>query len=96
MTLPYVMRSGTHGSSPRASASSCSTPHQPRGPARNPVSTSSRMNTAPSLRASDAMSALKPSGGRTTPMLAGAASVITAAMVWPCSAKAAVSASASP
>ena len=96
MTLPKVTRSGTHGSSPDAVEASRSTPQYPAGPARKPVSTSSQIMTAPSLRHSVAMRRLNPGGGVTTPMLHGAASTMTAAMEAPCSAKASVSAASSP
>ncbi len=79
MTLPYVHRSASTGSSP------C----QPARETRNPVITSSTISSAPCAWAIRANWALNPSRGATTPMLPGAASVITAAMCWPSAAKAA-------
>src|SRR6516225_5810385 len=82
ITLPNVTRSP-------------STPYQPEGDTRNPVSTSSMISTAPADRHSEASRALNPGAGGTTPMLAGQASVITHATDSPRAANTADTASAS-
>src|SRR6516225_10724898 len=85
ITLPNVTRSPATPSSP----------YQPDDDTRNPVSTSSMISTAPADRHSEASSALNPGAGGTTPMLAGQASVITAAIDEPRSANTADAASGS-
>src|SRR5690606_6371728 len=79
-TLPKVTRSGAHAGAPTvAPAASCSSPHQPAAPTRKPVSTSSTTSSAPCCRVTSRRNALNPGSGGTTPMFAGAASVMTAA-----------------
>src|SRR5215469_15133132 len=70
ITLPNVIRS----------PATPSTPYQPAGVTRNPVSTSSMISSAPADRHNEASRALNPGVGGTTPMLAGHASVITHAI----------------
>ena len=89
MTLPNVCRSADQPSRRPSS------PHQPEYPTRKPVRTSSWMSSAPCVSVMRRSAALKPGSGGTTPMLAGAASVMTAAMRSPCSANAASTASTS-
>jgi hypothetical protein len=78
MTLPNVMRSGR----------TPSTPNQPAAVTRKPVMTSSLTNNAPCSWQIRARPALKSGSGGTTPMLPGAASVMTQAISAPRSAKA--------
>jgi hypothetical protein len=85
MTLPNVTRS----------PATPSTPYQPDGETRNPVSTSSMISTAPADRHSEASRALNPGAGGTTPMFAGQASVITHAIDSPRAANTADTAPAS-
>ncbi len=66
ITLPNVNRS----------ASTASRPYQPVAETRNPVITSSRINSAPCRWAISSRPALKPGSGATTPMFAAAASVM--------------------
>ena len=89
MTLPKVNRSGAQPS-PEPSR-----PHHPAADTRKPVSTSSRISRAPWARVIVRRPALKPGSGATTPMLAAAASVMTAAIRSPCSANAASTAARS-
>ena len=67
--------------------STASRPHQPAGPTRKPVRTSSRIMSAPCSAVMRRIAALKPGAGGTIPMLAGAPSVMTAAISAPRSAK---------
>ena len=67
--------------------STASRPHQPAGPTRKPVRTSSRIMRAPCSAVIRRIAALKPGAGGTIPMLAGAPSVMTAAISAPRSAK---------
>ena len=90
MTLPNVKRSGA-----QLSPAALLRPQYPASWTRKPVSTSSRIMSAPSACVMRRIAALKPSSGVTTPMLHGADSVITAA-IWPgCSANAVSSAATS-
>ena len=80
------------GSEPKAGRSevqpsTASRPHQPAGPTRKPVRTSSRIMSALCLAVTRRIAALKPGAGGTIPMLAGAPSVMTAAISPPRSAK---------
>ena len=70
-------------------------PCQPEADTRNPVITSSTTSSAPCSWQISRSPALKPSTGGIAPMLPAAASVITQAMVEPCSANAARTASRS-
>ena len=71
------------------SAATPSRPYHPAAVTRNPVITSSLMNSAPYSSQSAFSPALNPGSGGTTPMLAAAASVMTQAIVSPTSSKAA-------
>ena len=62
-TLPKVTRSGVHPA-PSGTTRAASRPHQPAGPTRNPVSTSSRISRAPFSRAIVASARLNPRAGR--------------------------------
>ena len=64
-----------------------SSPHQPAGPTRKPVRTSSRIMSAPCSALTRRIAALKPGAGGTIPILAGAPSVMSAAISAPRSAK---------
>ena len=70
-----------------AQPSTASSPHQPAGPTRKPVRTSSRIMSALCSAVMRRIAALKPGAGGTIPMLAGAPSVMTAAISAPRSAK---------
>ena len=85
ITLPKVVRS----------PATPSRPYQPDLVTRKPVSTSSMISSEPYSRHRAASSSLKPREGGTTPMFAGQASVISAAISWPRSAKASRTAGAS-
>ena len=67
--------------------STASRPHQPAGPTRKPVRTSSRIIRAPCSAVMRRIAALNPGAGGTIPILAGAPSVMTAAISGPRSAK---------
>ncbi len=91
MTLPKVNRSGVQpGSTVPASR-----PHQPAGPTRKPVSTSSSTSSAPCSAVIRRSAALNPGAEGTTPMLAGCASVMTTAIRSPWRAKASSTAATS-
>ena len=80
MTLPNVTRSG------RQPSTAPSRPYWPERLTRNPVITSSLMNSAPWRVQVSERNALKPGAGGTTPMFPGEASVIRQAILSPCSA----------
>ena len=67
--------------------SRASRPQNPAGPTRKPVSTSSAIMRAPWAAVTRRTDSLKPGAGGTIPMLAGAPSVMTAAISGPRSAK---------
>ena len=67
--------------------SSASRPQKPAGPTRKPESTSSAIMSAPWAEVRRRISSLKPGSGGTIPMLAGAGSMMTAAISLPRSAK---------
>ena len=83
MTLPKVKRSGA------PAAYGPSSPYQPEREQRKPVITSSEMSSAPCWRVMRRRPSVNPGAGGTTPMLPGEASVMTAAISLPRSAKAA-------
>ncbi len=85
ITLPKVNRSAGTGSRP----------YQPAAETRNPVITSSMINSAPCAAVIARRPALKPGSGGTVPMLPAAASVITQAMSAPGAANAASTAARS-
>ena len=85
MTFPKVIRSASTGSRP----------YQPARETRKPVMTSSTISSAPCAAVTRRSAWLKPSSGGTTPMLPTAASVMTAAISLPRSAKAASTAAVS-
>ena len=83
ITFPKVNRSGA------PAAYGPSRPNQPAAEHRNPVMTSSEISRAPWAAVMRRRPSVKPGAGGTTPMLPGAASVMTAAISSPRSAKAA-------
>ncbi len=87
MTLPNVTRSGFHPM-PSGTVLDASSPHQPAGPTRKPVRTSSTISSAPFAFVICESARLKPRSGARTPMFAAAASTITAAMRSECSSNA--------
>ena len=86
MTLPKVNRSGAPAAYP---CSPASRPNHPASLHRKPVITSSEMSSAPWAAVIRRSPSVKPGAGGTTPMLPGDASVISAAISLPRSAKAA-------